>query len=238
MRSVLIALWCAVIFCGAARAQAPVTMVFDVAHGQNPQIAEGYNQLFGEDPGISFIVNEAPIRPELLSGKKALVLFSPVKEFGAEEIEAVVQYLKSGGSLLLIFDEERRTPLELTRVNELIRPFKMELTGNTPVPHNCGAVAEKGEACSGTRELPYSGGRSVKGGKVISRVYADGDYVHSAYTETGRGGKIVVMSDGMAGLLLGRPDGVRYSGTGPSDSLYWGKDSKVFMQEIFAFLAK
>jgi hypothetical protein len=50
--------------------------------------------------------------------------------------------------------------------------------------------------------------------------------------------KIIVMSDGMAGLLLGRPDGERFSGTGPSDSKYWGKDSRIFMQEILAFLLK
>ena len=40
----------------------------------------------------------------------------------------------------------------------------------------------------------------------------------------------------MAGLLMGGPDGVRFSGTGPADSKYWGKDSKVFMKEVFVFL--
>jgi len=44
------------------------------------------------------------------------------------------------------------------------------------------------------------------------------------------------MSDGMAGLLMGGADGVRFSGTVPSDSKYWGKDSRVFMMEILAFL--
>jgi hypothetical protein len=72
---------------------------------------------------------------------------------------------------------------------------------------------------------------------VVSRVYDEGDYVHCAYTRYPGGGKLVVMSDGMAALLLGRRDGVRFSGTTPADSKYWGKDSRVFMKEIMAFLS-
>jgi hypothetical protein len=37
---------------------------------------------------------------------------------------------------------------------------------------------------------------------------------------------------------MGRPDGERFHGTGPSDSKYWGKDSKIFMQEILKFLTE
>jgi hypothetical protein len=46
------------------------------------------------------------------------------------------------------------------------------------------------------------------------------------------------MSDGMAGLLMGMPNGERFSGTGPSDSKYWGKDSEIFMKEILKFLVQ
>lgn len=214
------------------------TLVFDVGHGQNPAIAAGYNELFGGNHNTLFSVHDGRLDAAVLRGKAALVIFSPRNEFQPAEIAAVTNYLKGGGSLLLIFDEERRTPLSQTRINELIVPFGLELTGDTPVRHNCGAVAEKGDVCSAAWELPYSGGRSVKGGTVISRVYDDGDYIHSAYTNTPNGGKIIVMSDGMAGLLLGRPDGVRFSGTGPADSSYWGKDSEAFIREIVAFLLK
>ena len=82
------------------------------------------------------------------------------------------------------------------------------------------------------------GGRSIRGGTVISRVYDAGEFIHSAFTILPKGGKIIVMSDGMAGLLLGRPDGERFSGTGPGDSKYWGKDSRLFMEEILSFLLK
>jgi hypothetical protein len=219
-------------------AQQKMTLVFDSFHGQNPRNAEVFNGLLSADANASITVNDTEISDVTLKAKKALVIFSPTKAFSENEKRSIVQYLREGGSMLLIFDEERRTPLETVGVNDLIKPFGISLTENAPVPHNCGAVAQKSEVCSDKRELPYSGGRSIKGGAVISKVNDEGDFVHSAYMVLPANGKLIVMSDGMAGLLMGGPDGVRFSGTGPSDSKYWGKDSKIFMEEIFTFLLK
>jgi hypothetical protein len=214
------------------------TLLFDTHHGQNARNAEVFNGLLPQNSQATVTVNEAEITEATLKGKEALIFFSLTKPLADNEKKAIVQYLKNGGSLLLIFDEERRTPLSAVGINDVITPFGMELTGDAPVRHNCGAIAEKSEVCSERRELPYSGGRSIKGGTVISKVNDEGNYVHSAYKDLPGKGKIVVMSDGMAGLLMGMPDGERFSGTGPSDSKYWGKDSQVFMQEIFAFLLR
>lgn len=219
-------------------AQRKMALVFDSFHGQNPRNAEVFNGLLPADANASVTLNDGQISETTLRNKKALVIFSPTKPFSANEKQSIVKYLREGGSMLLIFDEERRTPLGTVGVNDLIKPFGMSLTENAPVRHNCGAVADKSAICSDKRELPYSGGRSIKGGTVISKVNDDGEFIHSAYVTLPSNGKLIVMSDGMAGLLMGGPDGVRFSGTGPSDSKYWGKDSKVFMQEIFAFLLK
>jgi hypothetical protein len=212
------------------------TLVFDTNHGQNARNAEVFNGLLPENSQATITVNEAEITDGTLDGKQALILFSLTKPLADSEKKAIVQYLQDGGSLLLIFDEERRTPLNTVGINDVIIPFGLELTADAPVRHNCGAIAEESEVCSDRRELPYSGGRSIKGGTVISKVNYEGNYVHSAYKNLPGKGKIIVMSDGMAGLLMGMPDGERFSGTGPSDSKYWGKDSQVFMKEIFAFL--
>lgn len=214
------------------------TLVFDTFHGQNARNAEVFNGLLPAHENVSIAVNGTMIEDAILKDKKALIVFSPTKPFSENEKKSILQYLQAGGSMLLIFDEERRTPLETVGVNDLIKPFGISLTENAPVRHNCGATAEKNEVCSEKRELPYSGGRSIKGGTVISKVHDDGDFVHSAYVTLPAKGKLIVMSDGMAGLLMGGPDGIRFSGTGPSDSKYWGKDSKVFMEEIFVFLLK
>ena len=228
------------VFLGQAfllKAQQPKTMVFDTFHGQNSKNAQTFQGLLPAKTKATINLSQTSITDSVLSGTHALILFSPTKPFTATEKETIVKYLNQGGSMLLIFDEERRTKLEEVGVNDFVKPFGIEFTGDIPVRHNCGAIAEKSNICKTRRELPYSGGRSIAGGEVISRVYDEGNYIHCAYKTTGKG-KIILMSDGMAGLLLGRKDGERFSGSNPSDSKYWGKDSEVFMEEIFAFLAK
>ncbi len=218
-------------------------IVFDGHHIQAaPEMIENfaavYKTMLPENSGAVLIRNDEPLSDEVLSDIDGLILILPAIPFQEDEKQAIIEFLNSGGSLLLLFDEESRTPLKATGVNDFLKPFDIELTGDIPARHNCGAIAEKSEVCAEKRELPYSGGRSIKGGTVVSRVYDDGDYVHCAYVRLPSGGKIIVMSDAMAGLLLGGPDGERFSGSGPQDSRFWGKDSRVFMEEILAFLLK
>lgn len=213
-------------------------VVFDAYHGQNPKNAETFSSILPEKFRSKIELNQAEINSATFQNIDAAIIFSPTKPFSAAEKQALEKFLHSGGSLLLIFDEERRMKLQEVGVNDFVSPFGIEFTGDAPVRHNCGAIAEKGKICKGKRELPYSGGRSIKGGTVISRVYDDGNYVHCAWQKLPKGGKIILVSDGMAGLLMGKPDGIRFSGTGPSDSKYWGKDSEIFMQEILSFLIK
>ncbi len=218
--------------------QSKKILVFDLSHGQNKNVIEGYNKLLPQEPGARIDASSVPVTSDVLKDKHGLILFLPVSAFREAEKKAIVDYLRSGGSLLLMFDEERRLSLSGVGVNDIISPFGIKLTDDIPVRHNCGAVADKSEVCAGKREIPFSGGRSVEGGTVISKVFDEGDYTHCAYVRLESGGKIIVMSDAMVALLLGGPDGVRFSGTGPSDSKYWGKDSQVFMEEILAFLLK
>lgn len=219
-----------------ALCQGKKILVYDAFHGQNPENAKTFNSLLPNNSGSTIELSTKKISDTILQGKDGLILFSPTKPFLDNEKRMIVKYLQSGGSLLLIFDEERRMSLNGVGVNDIITPFGIELTEDAPVRHNCGAIADSSDICKGKRELPYSGGRSIKGGNIISRVNDEGNYIHCAYLKLSAGGKLIVMSDGMAGLLLGRPDGERFNGTGPSDSKYWGKDSRVFMMEILAFL--
>lgn len=240
IKKCLVKLFCMLLVVSASvtltHAQKTQKMVFDTFHGQNPKNATTFQGLLNARSHSEITASQQLITDSLLDGKHALILFSPTKPFGTDEKETIVRYLKKGGSLLLIFDEDRRTNLSEVGINDFLKPFGLEFTGDAPVRHNCGAIAEKSRICKDRRELPYSGGRSIIGGEVVSRVYDEGNYIHCAYKKTGKG-KIILMSDGMAGLLMGSKDGVRFSGTNPSDSKYWGKDSEVFMKEILEFLA-
>ena len=224
------------ILLSSALGQEKKTLVFDTFHGQNPKNGKVFNNLLPDSLSV-IEIDSLEINDRVLEEKFGLIIYMPTKAFQDSEKQAIIAFIRSGGSLLLIFDEKRRTPLN--GINDIISPFGIELTDDIPYIHNCGAIAEKNEVCAERRELPYSGGRSIKGGNVISKVYMEGDYVHCAYVRTNKNGKIIVMSDGMAGYnkFMGT-DGIRLTGTKPSDTKYWGQDGKIFMEEIFAFLLK
>ena len=105
-----------------------------------------------------------PITAETLAGARLLYLRAPSTEFTDAEAAAVVAFVKGGGSLLLVLDEERRQSLDKTKVNNLISPFGMKLTPDTEYLHNNGAVAKTGEINKADRQVPFSGGRAVEGG--------------------------------------------------------------------------
>ncbi len=109
-----------------------------------------------------------PVTAAALEGARILYLRAPSKEFTATETEAIVAFVKGGGSLLLVLDEERRQSLEKTGVNNLISPFGMRLTPDTEYLHNNGGVAKAGEINKADREVPFSGGRAVESGTAFA----------------------------------------------------------------------
>ncbi|MEO1053480.1 MAG: DUF4350 domain-containing protein [Bacteroidota bacterium] len=209
-------------------------LLYDTYH-KNYDVSNAYPDLLSKQSGASIKTSNVPFNDSLLRTAHSLLLFFPQIGLDDREKEAVVRFLEKGGSLLLVFDEEKRTPFN--GINEIIAPFDIQLTeSDIPYVHNCGAIAQAGKVCKARREIPYSGGRAVIGGEMISTVYVDDPYVHSAYVETKAGGKIIVLADGMAALLMGSDKGERLTGTVPADTKYWGRDSKVFIKEILAFL--
>jgi hypothetical protein len=193
--------------------------------------------------GLEIQTSTQPISAESLKGIRILYLRAPSKEFTSAETEAIVAFVKGGGSLLLVLDEERRQSLEKTGVNNLITPFGMRLTPDTEYLHNCGGIAKAGEINKADRELPFSGGRAVEGGAAFAfQLDKDGKPAQpfGAYKRLDNGARIVVLGEGMATLFLGVPDGVRLTGVlnNPTGTTYWGKDSAIFMEELLIWLSR
>src|SRR5207247_3085751 len=107
--------------------------------------------------GLEIQTSAGPINAEALKGVRIIYLRAPSMEFAAAETEAIVAFVRGGGSLLLVLDEERRQSLEKTGVNNLIAPFRLRLTPDTEYLHNCGGIAKAGEINKADRELPFSG---------------------------------------------------------------------------------
>jgi hypothetical protein len=146
--------------------------------------------------------------------------------------------------LLVITDEERRAKVKMAemRLNEITGPFGLKFTGDTPDPHNCGALALAGPVNPVAREIPFSGGRAVEGGTGFSFTLDPAGQpttrAQAAFVTTSEGGKVVAMGDGMPMLFLGQPDGVRLQGTTREDTRYWGKDAREYMADVLGWLTK
>jgi hypothetical protein len=233
---------------GAAQAQVPagpagsaIRICADQAHGEAPLTAQ-YGSI-ATKLRSEIVTIKAGATAGALKDCRLLVLRVPVQEIKSEERAAMVAFVREGGSLLLAFDEERRAPLETTRVNDLITPFGLKLTADTEYLHNNGAIVKKGAISAENRELPFSGGRAVEGGSPFGwQLDKDGKpgQVFAASTTIGKTGKVVVLSDAMVTLFLGTPEGVRLSGVprDPTRTVYWGKDSAIFMEELLDWLIK
>ncbi len=228
------------IFTACAIVRADV-IYFDQAHGQRPnskpakEITAALNHEVYES-------TEA-ITKEKLDGVSMLYLRAPTEGFTQAEVKAVIEYVRAGGSLLLVLDQERRQSLAKVNVNEMIIPFGMMLTQDTPYLHNTGAIAPAGEISPKLREVPYSGGRAVAGGNAFAyQLDKQGNpgLPFAAWKKVEGGGKIIVMADAMATLFMGVEGAERLSGVpgNPRETTYWGPDSYAFMKDVFTWLVK
>jgi hypothetical protein len=222
------------------RAAAPARLYFDRAHGELPPPAAMGDLV--RKLNLSMSVQDQPISSESLAGSRALYLRAPSKTFTDPEKQAITSFVRRGGALLLVLDEEKRQSLAGTGVNDLISPFGLRLTPDTAYVPNPGAIALAGEINKENRELPYDGGRAVEGGTPFAfQLNAEGKPgpPYAARQKVDGGGKIVVLAEGMASLFLGLPDGRRLAPVAnDSPNAYFGKDSAIFMEEVFAWLIR
>ena len=188
------------------------------------------------------LTNPAVIGEDVLTSVRLLELHGGKRpRFDAEEVSAVHSFVRRGGSLLTVIDEELRTPLLTDGINLLIVPFGLRYTADTEYLHNCGALAKAGRINAADRAVPYSGGRAVSGGVPFAwRLDAAGSCAEAfaAYAEVPGGGRIVALAEGMAYGLMGTAHGERLTGVprDPSRTTYWGKDAGLFMDEVRSWL--
>jgi hypothetical protein len=220
-------------------AKTDAKIYFDQAHGEfdPPEEMQG----IGSRLAYTLETAKGEITPESLKGSRLVYLRAPNGTFKEPEKTAIVQFVKNGGSLLLVLDEEKRQSLAKTGVNDIIAPFGMKLTGDTPQIDNVGAIAKAGEINQADREIPYDGGRAVIGGTPFAyQLDRQGNpgQPYAAYAKVSNGGRVVVMAEGMASLFLGTPGAVRLQvdKATPGNTKWWGKDSAVYMEEVLAWL--
>jgi hypothetical protein len=227
----------AIIFCAQVSLAADSKQIyFDTAHGEFPWPPQ--MEQIGKDVGYRLKAGRGAITPDALAGSQLLYLRAPKTALQDSEKQAIISFVKAGGSLLVVLDEEAHQKLAVVGVNDVIEPFGLKLSGDTPHIVNTGAIAKAGEINKADREVPYDGGRQVIGGTPFAwQLDRDGHPAqpYAAYVKLDNGARIVVMAEGMASLFLGVPDAVRLT-VDDANPKWWGKDSKIFMQEILIWL--
>jgi hypothetical protein len=223
---------------GPATASSVARLVYDLGHGQTSVITQMPE--IGAKLGFKVESVASPLNADALRDARLLYLRTPTKLYSDEEKRAIVEFVRGGGSLLVVLDESRRVELAASGVNDVIAPFGLTLTADTDYVHNGGAIAKAGDIARADRELPFSGGRAVEGGMPFAwQLDREGKpalpFAASAKVGAAR---IVVMSDAMASAFMGKPEGVRLSGVSrdPANTVFWGKDSAIFMEEVLAWL--
>lgn len=240
MKPTFVSLFATLALVCASALAAPSKVYFDLSH-TTVQAPPAPLADYAKKAGIELALGAAPITADALQGARAVYLRASVKPFAAAEKDAVIAFVRGGGSLLVVFDEESRTSLATTGINDLLSPLGFKLTADTEYLHNQGAIAKAGPINQAVRELPFSGGRAVEGGIAFAwQLDREGKpgQPFAAYRQLDKGARVVVMSEAMASGYLGKPEGVRLSGV-PRDATgttYWGKDSAIFMQEVLAWL--
>lgn len=236
----------------AAATPARPKILLDLGHGQtgfvdadgkeSPRLL-GYRAIIDQH-AADLATTREPLTAAMLKGVDVLALLLPQTPFDDATIATVTAFVRDGGALLVVTDEERRAKVKMAemRLNEIIRPFGLKFTDDTPDPHNCGALAAAGPVNPVAREIPFSGGRAVEGGTgfafTLDAAGKPTTRAQAAFATTSAGGKVIAMGDGMPMLFLGRPDGVRLQGTNREDTLYWGKDAREFMADVLGWLTK
>lgn len=209
---------------------------FDRAHGE----FEWPRQMVELEKRVGYTLEAGTgaITADALAGSRLVYLRAPNKAFQDSEKQAIISFVKRGGSLLLVLDEEERQKLAVVGANDVIEPFGLKLSGDTPRIVNTGAIAKAGEINRADREIPYDGGREVFGGTPFAyQLNREGTPAQpsAAYVKLDNGARIVVMGEGMASLFLGVPEGVRLT-VDSKNPKWWGKDAPIFMEEVLSWL--
>ena len=232
--------------------QAQKKLMFDLAHGQfqdtfiEPSyydyVIPGYKEILDRN-GIEYVANEKEITAESLKGIDVLLMLSPLSRktqipIKEGEKQAIIQYIKNGGSVIMMVDEEsHRVILDDYGANDITKVFGIEIGYDVEgVPGNCGAISFENEIFGGRREVPYSGARKLKGG-IPASVCMEGGWLHSTYVKLDNGGKLFVLGETMVGLLMGLPDGERNTHN-MMQTKWWGKDSRLYMEELIKWSVK
>lgn len=143
-----------------------------------------------------------------LKGCDLLFIHIPSVKYTPGEVSAISKYIASGGALFLVMDQDMWSTLEQTNVNDLIRPFDIQLGGESP-DSQAGGHTQAGPVTDKRLKISYHGARTVTGGTPFCFNDRSDANPFGTFKEVENGGKIIVMGDGMVSLYMTSWEGVQ-----------------------------
>ena len=140
------------------------------------------------------------IKPKDLSDCDLLFIHIPSKKYAPDEIKAITEYLKTGGSLFLVMDEDYWSTLKDANVNDIIKTFGIQFGEQSP-DTTLGGITKAGPVTAKPLKITYYYGRIINGGTPFC-FNKNGKYPFGVYKSLKNGGKIIVMGDGMTSLYM------------------------------------
>ncbi len=147
---------------------------------------------------LSYLKDE--IKPKDLSDCDLLFIHIPSKQFTPKEVKVITEYLKNGGSLFLVMDEDYWSTLNDANINDIIKPFDIQFGEQSP-DTTLGGFTKAGLITEKPLKITYYGGRIINGGTPFC-FNKNGEYPFGVYKSLKNGDKIIVMGDGMTSLYM------------------------------------
>ena len=172
---------------------------------------------------LSYLKKE--ITPTGLQGCDLVFIHIPSAKYTSGEVSALSKYIAGGGSLFLVMDQDMWSTLEQANVNDIIRPFGIQFGGESP-DSLAGGHTKAGLITDKRLKISYHGARTVTGGTPFCFNDRSDANPFGTFKEVEKGGKIVVMGDGMVSLYMTTWEGVQ------------DYQCQEFMQDVFRWLLK
>ena len=175
------------------------------------------------DASLSYLKKE--VNAKDLEGCDLLFVHIPSAKYTPGEVGVITRHITGGGSLFLVMDQDMWSTLDQTNVNDLIRPFGIQFGGESP-DSQAGGHTNAGPITDKRLKISYHGARTVTGGTPFAFNDRSDANPFGTFKEVEKGGRVVVMGDGMVSLYMTSWEGVQ------------DYQCQEFMQAVFRWLLK
>jgi hypothetical protein len=132
----------------------------------------------------------------------------PSTPFSADEVKAITDFVKGGGSLFIVMEVDYWATLAQCNVNDIVTPLGITFKADNPDGQSSGGYSKEGKVAKKKLPIPYHGARMVEGGTPFAYSDKTNENPFGVYKEVGKGGKVVAMGDGMVSLYMTSWEGV------------------------------